>query len=166
MNYPVFEIKVPPYPNVKVASCSKADFDGLTAVLSDTAAAVEIAERLTGTEGISLTSTMVFIREYLGAIYGYMKEHPQRFRYPERPSFFHPEDNGGEELQMPIPTYENHLIYSYSGIDFQRQRELNVLDYYAYLADAAKAKILSRADGKGVEYLNECYDFMMNGEEE
>ncbi len=28
------------------------------------------------------------------------------------------------------------------------------------LADAVKFKVLNRADGKGKEFLNECYDFM------
>ena len=68
--------------------------------------------------------------------------------------------DSGEECRLPVITYGERLVYEHSGLSFDKIAELDILDFRMLLADAVKYRVLNRSDGKGREFLNECYDFM------
>lgn len=156
---PVFKIPLIPVGMMSVPVCSKGIWDALIfsrcgkgEMLRKTAKALckDIPDNM------PLSSLREFADRYIDCVNEYCKANCDFFSLPEKPDFEHDE----EPLKLPVLTTGENLVKEHTGFDFDRINELDILDYRTLLADACKLRILRRADGKGREYLNECYDFM------
>lgn len=160
-NKPIFHIPALPYGYIDVGVCSKAQWDRLKAASTAgdtvTLAAVlsQLGVDLPGSAPDMLTESIS--EAYIMAVEEYCEQHKDIFGIPEKPDF---ENDEGEELKLPVVTFGERLVYEHSGLDFFQINSLDILDYRMLLADSVKVKCLRREDGKGKEYLNECYDFM------
>lgn len=157
---PIFKINLRPYGIISVPVCSKSTWDTLIYAMStlNRTKLYEAAKALYPDlpENIPDVSVIVFLDEYMDQVEEYCKINIDIFGIPEKPDF----DKTEEKLKLPIITYNTHIVQEYTGLDFERINELDILDFRMLLADAVKVIILRRADGKGTEYLNECYNFM------
>lgn len=160
-NKPVFHIPALPYGFIDVGVCSKAQWDRLKA--ASTAGDTAVLSAVLSHMGVNLpdsTPSMLtegFAEAYIKAVEAYCERYTDIFGIPEKPDF---ENDEGEALKLPVMTFGERLVYEHSGLDFFQISCLDILDYRMLLADAVKVKCLRREDGKGKEYLNECYDFM------
>lgn len=108
------------------------------------------------------SSCKVFLQNYVKAIENYCDVNMDMLKPPELVEFdfdFETKKND-TKLLMPVFTYDEHLVSSYTGLTFKEISELDIITYRLYLADALKVNILKRADGTGTEYLNKCYRYM------
>ena len=158
---PVFMLPCPPVGAVMGRICSKRTYDrimlaagggldreALSAILSEIAPDADI-------RAIGITGTMKLMAAYREAVEKYCEDNIGIFGLPKAFGM-----DGGEECRLPVITYGERLVYEHSGLSFDKIAELDILDFRMLLADAVKYRVLNRSDGKGREFLNECYDFM------
>ena len=156
---PVFNVPLPPVGRIRVPVCSKSVWDTLIISLSGNDDMLRMAAKLLFAnipDDMPAASLREFTEGYISGIEEYCKENADIFMIPEKPDFEHDE----VPLKLPIMTFGESVVKEHTGFDFDRISELDILDYRMLLADACKLRMLRRADGKGREYLNECYDFM------
>ena len=160
-NKPVFTLPCPPVGTVRGRTCRKSTFDRIILALNSSFTAEEMRSLLTEISpdtdfGImGLTGARLFLGEYRNAVEKYCEDNVDIFGIPKAFGT----DSGGH-CRLPVITYAERLVYEHSGLNFFQIAELDVLDYRMLLADAVKYRILQREDGKGREFLNECYSFM------
>lgn len=109
------------------------------------AMAAETAEKY-GTGGkIPLMPDMAeaFIGEYLRQIDEYREKNMDYLRIPGTDDF-----SVGVPDKLPVMTSAENAVYTFSGIDFIRQAELSIIEYWMILADSIKAQILRTKDGR------------------
>lgn len=157
---PVFMLPCPPVGAVRGYICRKKTFDRIILAASgvyvnDTAEIMAETAPDADRELLGITGTFCFLRAYRDAVESYCEENIDVFGLPEAFG-----SQYGERCRLPVITYGERMVYEHSGLSFSEISELDVLDYRMLLADAVKYKVLNRQDGKGREYLNECYDFM------
>ena len=104
---------------------------------------------------IGITGAVKLIKTYREAVEKYCEDNIDIFGLPKSFGM-----DSGEECRLPVVTYAERLVYEHSGLPFDKISELDILDFRMLLADAVKYRVLNRSDGKGKEFLNECYDFM------
>lgn len=159
---PVFTVSFAPYGDVRVKPCSKDIFEGvilalrnvdIDAIVSYTSA---IIEEMPCSKPL-VSSCRAFLNRYLDALNDYCENEIDLLRLPERLEFGTDEK---PKLLMPIHTFEEYLVHSHTGLNFNEIGKLDILTYRFYAAEALKINILKRADGTGTEYLNECYKYM------
>ncbi|MCM1525561.1 MAG: hypothetical protein NC120_14035 [Ruminococcus sp.] len=156
---PVFKISVPPLGVKSVPICSKGIWDRLLmSAVSDSEKDIrKSAEALSDfPENVPVSLLKKFICDYRESVEAYCEMNKDIFMIPEKPDF----ENDDEKIRLPVITFCENIVAEYTGFDFDRINELDILDYRMLLADACKLKILRRADGEGKKYLNECYDYM------
>lgn len=110
-----------------------------------------------------VSSCRAFLRNYVKAIENYCDANIDMLKPPELVEFdfdFDKKDPNNDKLLMPVFTYDEHLVSRYTGLSFNEIAGLDIITYRLYLADALKVNILKRADGTGTEYLNKCYRYM------
>lgn len=158
---PVFMLPCPPIGAVRGCICSKRIYDRIifTAggnvdrkALSGILAAIAPDAKLSV---IGITGAVKLIKAYREAIEKYCEDNIDIFGLPKSFGM-----DSGEECRLPVVTYAERLVYEHSGLSFDKISDLDILDFRMLLADAVKYKMLNRSDGKGKEFLNECYDFM------
>jgi hypothetical protein len=152
---PEFAIGIPiPKTTVILSAPTKNDYYRMTAARTKHRLAGEMMEKYSGTS-VPLLPDMgeAFINEYLRQINEYREKNMDYLMIPETISFDTPEPD-----KLPVMTCAENAVYIYSGLDFIRQAELNIIEYWMILADSMKAQILRTKDGK--DYLNECWHDM------
>lgn len=157
---PVFKIDVPPLGVKSVPICSKGIWDQLVlSAESDSERDIRrSAEALSDfPDHVPVSVLKKFICNYKEIVEKYCDIYKDIFMIPEKPDF---ESDDNEKIRLPVITFGESVVAEYTGFDFDRINELDILDYRMLLADACKLKILRRADGEGKKYLNECYDYM------
>ncbi len=158
---PVFTLSCPPFGEVRAGVCRKITYDRIEIFLKGGGAARvheimrEILPELKF-EDITFSTAFVFLTAYKNAIDEYCERNKDIFEVPERVDF----SEEKEKLKLPVVTSAERLVHEHSGLNFAEIKELDILDFKMLLADSVKISILSRMDGKGREYLNECYDCM------
>lgn len=154
---PTFGITIAvPQTTVAVRTPTKSDYYRMVACLDKKAMAEYILERY-GT-GVAVPFSMVtgaaFVADFVKALDDYREVNMDIMRIPEQIDF----KSIGKEIKLPCITSGERLVYEHSGLDFIRQGELPVTEYWVLLADAMKMLIMKRTDGE--EYLAECYNDM------
>lgn len=158
---PVFTLSCPPFGEVRAGVCRKITYDRIEFFLNGGGAARvreimrEILPEL-DFEDVTFSTAFVFLRAYKEAIEDYCQKNTDIFAVPEKVDF----SEEKVQIKLPIITASERLVHEHSGLSFAEINELDILDYRILLADSVKVNILSRPDGKGREYLNECYDCM------
>lgn len=158
---PVFTLSCPPFGEVRARVCRKITFDKIAYFLSGGRAEYDKIVREIPMQDIpdnftvTLATAFVFLSNYRNVVEEYCEKNTDIFGIPQRLDF---EDR--EKIKLPIVTASERLVREHSGLSFSQINELDILDYRLLLADSVKLNILERADGKGREYLNECYDCM------
>lgn len=158
---PVFTLSCPPFGEVRAGVCRKITYDRIEFFLNGGGAARvrEIMREILPEfdfENVTVTTAFVFLTAYKNAIDEYCEKNKDIFEVPEKVDF----SEEKEKLKLPVVTSAERLVYEHSGLNFAAINELDILDFKMLLADSVKISILSRMDGKGREYLNECYDCM------
>lgn len=157
---PVFTLSCPPFGEVRAGVCRKISYDKILLFMQGKSVCFKeiIKEIIPGINEnlLTVSGAFVFFRNYIEAVEKYCEENMDIFKAPEHIDF----DEDREEIALPVISCPMHIIYEYSGLDFGRINELDILDYRLLLADGIKLKILSRADGRGREILRECYECM------
>ena len=164
INCPIFTVSFAPYGNVYVKPCTKILFEDILNALNgkNSREIYRCTESVIGKNNMPCrmplsVSCRAFLQRYLRALDDYCEKNMDYLKMPERLEF------GEEEkpkLKMPISTYEESMVHDYTGLSFSEIGELDILNYRFYLIEAYKVSILKRADGTGTEYLNECYNYM------
>lgn len=158
---PVFTLSCPPFGEVRARVCSKGVYDKIQYLLTTGSGDIseimgEIpVENLPGNICLTYTTCFEFLTNYRNAVEKYCEENIDIFGIPKKEEF-----ETEEPVRLPLVTVSERLVYEHTGINFREIDELDILDYRLLLADAMKWRILQRQDGKGREYLNECYDCM------
>lgn len=153
---PKFKVKIIiPAAEIIMDTPTKSDYEKML-FPSDTAA---FAAYLTETyAGIKVPFTFLtgtaFIAEYLAALKSYREKHIDIMKIPEKTDF----TGKSEKPPFPVITYAERLVREHSGMDFEKQAELPVTEFWILLADAVKSRIMERPDG--IEYLQQCYNDM------
>ncbi|MCM1523820.1 MAG: hypothetical protein NC120_05120 [Ruminococcus sp.] len=106
------------------------------------------------------SSCKAFLLNYVKAVNNYCENNIDMYMQPECCEFDFEKNEADEKLLMPVFTYEEHTVAEYTGLSFKEISQLDIFTYRLYLADALKVNILKRADGTGKEYLNKCYRYM------
>jgi len=153
---PSFVLSCPPLGNIRAEVCRKCTYERVRAGSISDDIISEIAD--IPPELVNDVTKKAFISSYIDAVEDYIKSNSDIFEIPRKDDFESESDS--ERLKLPVPTYSERLVYEHTGLNFAQINELNYLEYRMLLADAVKVRILRREDGKGVEYLNECYDCM------
>lgn len=158
---PVFTLSCPPFGEVRAGVCKKITYDRIEIFLNGGGAARvrEIMREILPEfdfENVTVTTAFVFLTAYKHAIDEYCEKNMDIFEVPEKVDF----SEEKEKLKLPVVTSAERLVYEHSGLNFAAINEMDILDFKMLLADSVKISILSRMDGKGREYLNECYDCM------
>lgn len=60
----------------------------------------------------------------------------------------------GEAVPYSASTYWRHLVYSYTGLNFNEIGQLNYVDFLRYRRDAFIQRCLATPEGR--EYLHDC----------
>lgn len=98
------------------------------------------------------TTAAEFIENYTAALKDYRKANADVMMIPQKRDYsLSNEDENG----FPNITEAQNYVYRYSGLDFERQQDMIVTEYWTVLADAVKAEY-SRTE-KGREYLEDAY---------
>jgi hypothetical protein len=63
-------------------------------------------------------------------------------------------DTEGDIKYYPIH-FRQRLVYEYSGIDFKKQEEINLVEFLAIARDAYVSQLNKTEEGQ--EYLNRCW---------
>lgn len=159
---PVYTEDTQIYGVIRIPVCSKADWDYLIYALAmdSQSQCVEAIKRIGVTDIPDSAPAFIIKRvlsNYKAFILKFCEDYLDIFEVPDKPDF---DGEFAEKLKTTIFTFEQNYIHNHTGLNFLQIQQLNILEYKMLLADAVKLKILSRADGKGKEYLNECYNAM------
>lgn len=160
-NKPVFMLPCPPIGVVRGRICSKRIYDKVTLAVSgnvDKKTLYVILGNIAPDAKLSvigITGAVKLIKAYREAVEKYCEDNIDIFGLPKSFGM-----DSGEECRLPVVTYAERLVYEHSGLSFDKISDLDILDFRMLLADAVKYRVLNRSDGKGKEFLNECYDFM------
>lgn len=159
---PVFMLPCPPLGAVGAHICRKITFDRIIILSGEAVGSAEDMKEVISEiapeanfSAMGITGASLFIKKYREAVEKYCEDNIDIFGLPQTFCM-----DCGEKCKLPVITYGERLVHEHSGLSFSEIAELDVLDYRMLLADAVKFKVLNRADGKGKEFLNECYDFM------
>ena len=146
-----------------VGTCDKSTYDkivlAVSAGVSTNETYFELAERIIGKRPRLATAAgcCAFLRRYREMLDDYIDGSIDFMRIPEKPDFG---KSKTQEVKFPISTCGERFVMEHTGLNFIEIGELDIIEYRLFLADAVKMRILRREDGKGGEYLNECYNFM------
>lgn len=157
---PVFTLHCPPFGEVRAGVCRKVSYD--KALLFMQGRIIDFREIIKeivpdiNENLLTVAGAFVFFKNYIEAVENYCEKNMDHFKAPEYFDF----DEDREEIALPVISCGLHIIHEYSGLDFERINELDILDYRLLLADGIKMQILSRADGKGRETLRKCCEYM------
>lgn len=153
---PRFRIKLLfPEAKIIVNTPIKKDYDRMIFSPDPAALAGYLAEMYAGVKvPFTFLTGTAFIAEYLAALKAYREKHIDIMKIPERTDF----SGKSEKPPFPVMTYAERLVREHSGLDFERQAELPVTEFWILLADAVKSRIMERPDG--IEYLQQCYNDM------
>ena len=159
---PKFNIPLPPKAVYSVGSCCKGDYDKIVLAVATAAGSgvyQQLTEKLLGKKPKAATDVgcYVFLKKYRETLDKYMDGNIDFMRIPEKPDFGK-DDN--KAVKFPIATCGERFVAEHTGLNFIEINQLDIIEYRLFLADAVKMRILRREDGKGGEYLNECYNFM------
>lgn len=167
MRSPVKSIHVKiPGLDSQVAICTKGQWDELLIALKikDTATLKSVALRLCDKLSAYAPDSiyLLFCDQYKKAIDEVKEKFADYYSAPYTP--YDPEviESGKtkENMELPIMTFAENLVYIHTGLDFIQIDGLDYLEYCMYLSDAMKLRILNnRGYEKGTAYLNECYRF-------
>lgn len=152
---PSFALSCPPLGYIRAEVCRKRTFEQLKIGGNSEEFFSEIAVDFPPGL-INDVTKKAFISSYIDAVEDYIKNNSDIFEIPHKDDF----ESDSECLKLPVPTYSERLVYEHTGLNFSEINELNYLEYRLLLAGAVKVRILRREDGKGTEYLNECYECM------
>lgn len=160
---PEFIIPCPPLGAARVRVCCKKTWDIITVICKGCGSPLQIKEAVNeiapeiNAELLGITCGMAFLKQYRDTLEEYMSRNKDYFGFPEKLDF---EAMNEEKCRLPVMTYAENLVHQHTGLNFIEIQELDILDYRMLFADAVKLRILSRPDGKGKQYLNDCYDYM------
>ncbi|MBP3266725.1 MAG: hypothetical protein J6M07_00140 [Ruminococcus sp.] len=152
LTMPKFGIDILPNFHIQLDMPTKSDYF-LMSVNSDK---VSTAKYIIGKYGngaeIPFTpmTAAQFLIDFVKALDDLREQNMDVMKLPEREDF-----RAHERVKLPCLTSGERLVYEHSGIDFERQSELLITEYWILLADAMKVRILAQPEGTG--YLNECY---------
>lgn len=158
---PKLTVSFAPYGDVHVRVCSKNLFDTIINVLSGS----DDSEVLSCTSATIvnmpcrkplISSCRAYLQRYIDAICDYCDENVDLLKVPERLEF---DTEEKPKLKMPIFTFEENLVHCHTGLSFNEIGNLDIFTYRFYVAEACKLSILRRIDGTGTEYLNDCYNY-------
>ena len=152
---PEFAIGIPiPKTTVILSAPTKNDYYRMTAARNKHRLAGEMMEKYSGTS-VPLLPDMgeAFINEYLRQINEYREKNMDYLKIPGSSDF-----TVDVPDKLPVMTYGENAVYTYSGIDFIRQKDINIIEYWMILADSLKARISQTKEGR--EYLDECWHDM------
>lgn len=160
---PDFIIPCPPLGAARVRVCSKRIWDIITVISKGFGSPAQIREAVKeiapeiNAELLGITCGMAFLKTYRDTLEEYMNRNKDYFGFPEKLDF---DAMNEEKCRLPVMTYGENLVHMHTGFNFAEIQELDILDYRLLFADAVKLRILSRPDGEGKKYLNDCYDYM------
>lgn len=157
---PTFRLTVLPFGVFNIPTCSKACWDKLCESL-DLNDGAGLTEVLKGLIPKLPESTPMSIKQRIGTDYRekveeYCEQLKDLYEVPSKVDFEHDD----KPIKLPITTYGESIVKDHTGFNFDEIDKLSVLEYRMLLADAVKLRILRRSDGKGAEYLQECYNSM------
>lgn len=152
---PKFTIDILPNFRAEFSTPTKADYFLMSVCADKLRTAEYIAGRYGDGTQIPFTpmTAAKFLVDFVAALDDLRAQNMDVMKVPEKEDF-----TAHGEMKLPCLTSGERLVYEHSGIDFERQSELLITDYWILLADAMKMKILSRSDG--MEYLDDCYRSM------
>ena len=154
--------------NSQVKVCTKGQWDELLIALKtkDTHTLREWALNMAAgklSEHAPASVYTAFCEQYKAEVDDIKEHFSDYYGAPYTP--YDPENAGGEggnteNIELPITTFAENLVYLYTGLNFLEIEGLNYFEYCMFLSDAMKMRIINnRGYEKGAEYLNECYRF-------
>lgn len=144
-----------PEAEIIVQTPSKKDYDRMIFSPYPAALAGYLAEMYAGVKvPFTFLTGTAFIAEYLTVLKAYREKHIDIMKIPEKTDF----TGKSEKPPFPVITYAERLVREHSGLDFEKQADLPVTEFWILLADAVKSRIMERPDG--IEYLQQCYNDM------
>lgn len=148
---PKFKINILPNFTTELSTPTKSDYFRMVTSVEKLSTARYIMGRYADTE-IPLTpmTAAKFIEDFVRALDELREQNMDVMKVPEQIDYETP-----KQLALPCLTSGERLVYEHSGIDFERQADMLITEYWILLADAMKMKILSRSDG--FDYLEQCY---------
>lgn len=148
---PVFKIDVP---LTGVISCRTCTVGTYRRMKCGRITEADITSIIDGDIPSFLQSTLlIFIRKYIETIEKYFDENCDVLKVP---------DNGEapqKKCMLNVNTFYDHCVFEYSGIDFERINEMDIIDYQLLLSDSIKLMILQNKKDP-VDYLNGCWCYM------
>lgn len=148
---PKFAVHIPvPDITITLDTPSKGDFYALAAG----ADAAGILSKYTDAPLTPMIAEMIS-EQYMSQLRKYRADNMDFLEVPAQTDF---SAVGEHAEKLPCMTAAEHIVYEHTGLDFARQCELPVTEYWLLLADAVKMRILSREDGE--EYLEQCWHDM------
>lgn len=140
---------------------TKEDFDIMAAGRYTVPFVNEIIKKYSG-QDIPLTqhTAAEFVSGFLDRLSKYKADNMDYLEVPEKMIFGKKEQDEADEKKCPFPIlfYGENLVYGYSGYNFEEQKKLKIIEYWALLADAAKVQMMNGMDG--AKHLKRCYNDM------
>ena len=93
-----------------------------------------------------------FVSDVIQALKDYREINIDYLMIPEKTNFSGKKE---DEIDFPILTHADNIVYQHSGLTFIQQLELSITEYWLLLADAVKIRLSDTE--KGREYLHICY---------
>jgi hypothetical protein len=152
---PKFMIEIPiPKTIVILSPPTKEDYYRIIVAKEKAPLAAEIMEKYAD-HSVPLLYGMAesFVNEYMRQINEYRESCMDYLKIPGSSDF-----TVDVPDKLPVMTYGENAVYTYSGIDFIRQKDINIIEYWMILADSLKARISQTKEGR--EYLDECWHDM------
>lgn len=147
---PRFTIEIAaPHTYITLDTPSKGDFYALVT-------GADAAEILSHYTDAPMTATIAkqAAEEYIRQLRKFREDNMDYLEIPQTIDFA----DTGEQPRLPCMTAAEHMVYEYTGLDFERQLRLPVTEYWLLLADAVKLRIMGRPDAD--EYFEQCYSDM------
>ncbi len=148
---PVFKINVPLAGIISCRACTVGTYRRLCA---GTFSSEDIKDIIIGEIPAFLQSTLAaFAKCYISETEKYFDENCDTLRVPDSG------ERSEKISKLNVSTFYDHCVYDYSGIDFERINDMNIIDYQLLLADSIKLMILQNRQNP-VDYLNGCWCYM------
>lgn len=148
---PIFRVDVPAAGVISCRSCSVLVYRRLCC---GAYTAADISGIIIGDVPPLIHSTLtIFVKNYIKALDDYRKRNCDILAVPDDGSV--PE----EKCRLGVSTFYDHCVYEYSGFDFERINELDIIDYWLLLADSVKLMVLKNKQ-EPEKYLNGCWCYM------
>lgn len=157
-NPPKFYVEIPiPRTVIILSAPTKQDYYRMTMSDSKGLLADEIMEKYSAGGVVPLTPDMKagFIERYIEQIDTFRKVNMDYLEIPSKTDF---SGKTAKTSKLTSLTYAEHAVYKYSGLDFIKQMDLSIIEYWLIMADCIKSELLKSDDGK--DYLDECYNDM------